>query len=82
MSLIDDALAGWVQVETTKAQNPRQVATLQQAESDRRTSIDSASVQAAKSVAKPGISFAGFDNRILYGAGALILGLVVFKLVK
>lgn len=82
MSLIDDALAGWVRVETAKAENPRKVQTIQQGESDRRTSVDNASRSAAGAVGNPGISFAGFDKRILIGTGVVLVGLFAFSMMR
>lgn len=82
MSLIDDALAGYIKIETAKASNPRQVQTIQQAQSDRRTSVDSASVNAAQSVSKPGISFAGFDQRILIGTGVVLVAVFAFSMMR
>jgi hypothetical protein len=82
MSFIDEALAGLIQIEVAKANNPRAVQTVQQTESDRRTSVDVASDHAAASMKKPAISFAGVDNRILYATGAVVLGLIIFKVMK
>jgi len=82
MSLLDNALAGFVAIETAKANNPRQVQTIQQVESDRRTSINSATRQAGGVVGSPSVMFAGFDQRILIGTGALLVGLFAVSMMR
>jgi len=82
MARLDDLLAGYIKIETAKANNQRQVQTMQQAQSDRRTSVDSASVNAAQSVSKPGISFAGFDKRILIGTGVALVAVFAFSMMR
>ena len=80
MNFLDKALNGYIEIEKAKANNPRQVQTIQQAESERRTSIDSASRNASQNASKPGINFAGFDQRILIGTGVVLVAIFAFSM--
>lgn len=83
MNFLDSLLNKAAEIELAKINRPREVQTIEQSETNRRTSVDNATLNTSGVPrGASGIQFAGFDRNILMVTGLVLGGIVLFKAFK